>query len=72
MQTLLATVLHQLLHFDFLYVGPSISGCTYVLILKDDHTNYAWLRACKNADGDSAVQAILEMQRIWHCARLVI
>jgi hypothetical protein len=47
-------------HFDFLCIGPNISGCTYVVILKDDHTNYAWLRACKNADGDSAVQAILE------------
>jgi Integrase core domain len=60
MQTLHATLPNQLLHFDFLYIGPSISTCTYVLILKDDHTNYAWLRACKNADGDSAVQAILE------------
>jgi Integrase core domain/Chromo (CHRromatin Organisation MOdifier) domain len=60
MQTLHATLPNQLLHFDFLYIGPSISACTYVLILKNDHTNYAWLGACKDADGDSAVQAILE------------
>jgi Integrase zinc binding domain len=65
MQTLHATVPNQLLHFEFLYIGPSISGCTYVLILKDDHTNYAWIRPCKNADGDSAVRAILEWYSVF-------
>jgi RNase H-like domain found in reverse transcriptase/Integrase zinc binding domain len=60
MQALHAILPNQLLHFDNLYIEPSISGCTCVLILKDDPTNYTWLRACKNADGDSAVQAILE------------
>jgi hypothetical protein len=74
MQTLHATLPNQLLHFDFFYIGPSISGCTHVLILKDDRTNYSWLRACKNADADSAVQAILEwcsafgIVHDWYCS----
>jgi transposase InsO family protein len=41
--------------------GPSAAKPQfYNIILKDGHTKYAWLRASKNADGDSVVQTILE------------
>jgi IS30 family transposase len=61
MHTRYATLQNQLLHFDFLYIGPCVSGCTYLLVLKDDHTNYTWLRPSRIADGESAVHAVLEL-----------
>lgn len=36
----------ELLHFDFLYVGESVSSYEYILILKDDFSGYGFLRPC--------------------------
>jgi hypothetical protein len=55
MHSLHARKLNQLLHFDFLFVGPSAEGYVYILILKDDLSNYVWLRPCKAADSTSAM-----------------
>jgi Integrase zinc binding domain len=40
MHTLHATKPNPLLHFDFLFVGPNVEGYVYILILKDDLSNY--------------------------------
>jgi hypothetical protein len=60
MHTLHATKPNQLLHFDFLFVGPRAEGYAYILILKNDLSNYVWLRPCKEADGTSAMRVIIE------------
>jgi transposase InsO family protein len=60
MRTLHATKPNQLLHFDFLFFGPSVEGYVYILILKDCLSNYVWLRPCKEADGTIAMRVIVE------------
>jgi RNase H-like domain found in reverse transcriptase len=40
--TLHATKPNQLLHFDFLLVGPNVQGYVYILIFKDDLSNFVW------------------------------
>jgi RNase H-like domain found in reverse transcriptase len=49
----------RILHFDYLYLGPSRSVERYCLIFKDDATAYVWLFACKKADAATTVQALM-------------
>jgi hypothetical protein len=32
------------------YMDPSVDDVKYVLIVKNDYSNYVWLKQCKNAD----------------------
>jgi Integrase core domain len=50
----------EILHFDFRYMGPSLTGELYALILKDDASMYTWLIAAKRADADTAVNALMQ------------
>ena len=50
----------ELLHFDYLYIGESKSGCEYILILKDDFSGYVFLRACKHADAETTAEVLME------------
>lgn len=50
---------NELLHFDFLFMGKSDSGPSYVLIIKDDASSYTWLESCQSADAESTVLALL-------------
>jgi Integrase zinc binding domain len=43
---------NEVIHFDYLYMGPSLSDAKYVLILTNDCSNYVWLNQCKNPDAD--------------------
>jgi hypothetical protein len=54
----------EILHFDFLYMGPSLTGELYALILKDDASMYTWLIAAKRADADTVVNALMQ----WNAA----
>ena len=59
----LATTLHgsrpnEVVHSDYLYLGPSRDGLLYVLILKDYFSGYVW--QYEAGDVDSAVEAIIE------------
>ena len=50
----------ELLHFDFLYIGESGSGHTYILILKDDFSGYVLLRPCAKAGAETTVEVLVE------------
>jgi hypothetical protein len=54
----------EILHFDFLYMGPSLTGELYALVLKDDASMYAGLIAAKGADADTVVNALMQ----WNAA----
>jgi hypothetical protein len=47
-------------YFDYLYTNPSVDDVKYVLIVKDDYSNYVWLKQCKNADAYSTAAVLIE------------
>jgi Integrase core domain/Integrase zinc binding domain len=59
-EALHATKPNEVIHFDYLYMGPSVDDAKYVLIVKDDYSNYVWLKQCKNADADSTAAVLIE------------
>jgi Integrase zinc binding domain len=51
---------NEVIHLDYLYMGPSVDDVKYVLIAKDDYSNYLWLKQCKNADSYSTAAVLIE------------
>jgi hypothetical protein len=35
---------NEVIHFDYLYMGPSVDDAKYVLIVKENYSNYFWLK----------------------------
>jgi Integrase core domain len=55
-----ATKPNEILHFDFLYIGLSTDGkYQYLLLLKDDLSEYLWLVPCRTADTAATVGALM-------------
>jgi hypothetical protein len=54
----------EILHFNFLYMGPSLTGELYGLVLKGDASMYTWLIAARRADADTVVNALMQ----WNAA----
>jgi hypothetical protein len=50
---------NEVLHMDYLYMGPSTVGCKYVLLLKDDLSGYLWLVPAVAADAETTVDALV-------------
>ena len=48
----------EVVHMDFLYLGPSTTGQLYVLILRNNFSSFVWLFSGNTADSDTAVDAI--------------
>ena len=49
---------NELLHFDFLYIGPGTNSYECVLIIKDDASSYVWLEPTTAANAKSATTAL--------------
>jgi hypothetical protein len=64
-----ATKPNEIIHFDYLYMGKSVDDAEYVLIVKDDFSNYVWLKQCKDADADSTVSVLIEWFAAFGVAR---
>eukprot|EP00171_Calliarthron_tuberculosum_P018475 IDg18475t1 len=47
---------NEVIHFEFLYLGESDVGYTYVLIIKDDASSFVWLEPCTVADAKCTVE----------------
>lgn len=45
-------------HMDYLYMGPSYKGATYLLIFKDDLSSYIWLWPTNSATSEEAADAL--------------
>lgn len=52
------TSANDLLQFDYIGIAKAHSGEKYVLILRDDHSNYCWLYACPETSAEHAARAI--------------
>ena len=51
---------NELIHFDFLYLGPSTQEFQYVMIIKDDASLYTWLKPSPDTTSDAAASALLQ------------
>ena len=59
----IATALHgqkpnEVLHMDFLYMGPGINNRKYILVLRDDLSSYVWLWPAEKAESEEAAAAL--------------
>jgi hypothetical protein len=59
-EALHATKPNEVIHFDYLYMGPSTDDAKYVLIVKDDYSSYVWQKQCKKVDADNTVSVLIE------------
>ncbi|GMF51704.1 unnamed protein product [Phytophthora fragariaefolia] len=51
---------NELIHFDYLYIGPSLMEFTYVLVVKDDATHFLRLYPCVIADADITYDCLMD------------
>ena len=51
---------HDLVQFDYVDLGPSRNGDKYVLMMRDDHSDYKWFFCFPNTDAANAATAIIE------------
>ena len=49
-----ATLPNEVVHFDYLFMGPSSAGEKYILVLKDELSSYLWLVPTTNANSGFA------------------
>ena len=49
---------NEVVHIDFLYMGPGIGDLKYVLVVKDDLSGFVWLRAASTATGYFAADVL--------------
>ncbi|KAG3206635.1 hypothetical protein PC128_g578 [Phytophthora cactorum] len=50
---------NELIHWDYLYMGDSTSGETYVLVIKDDASKFVWLVPCEAADAETTFHCLM-------------
>ena len=73
----LASALHgsrpgEVVHMEFLYLGPSTTGQLYVLILRNDFPSFVWLFSGNTADSDTAVDAIAQWIGTFGCMDWIV
>lgn len=51
---------NELIHMDYVFMGPSKSGMLYTLVIKDDASKYVWLLPSIAANSDVTVDSLLK------------
>ena len=51
---------NDLLQFDYIELGPSSEGAKYVLMLRDDHSDYNWFFPLADTSAENAAVAIID------------
>lgn len=51
---------NDLLQFDYITLTPAASGELYVLMLRDDHSNYCWFFPFPDTSAENAARAIID------------
>ena len=51
---------NDLLQFDYIEIAPGSNGEKYVLMLRDDHSNYAWFFPTADTSAEQAATAIID------------
>jgi hypothetical protein len=59
---------NEILHYDFIKIGPSNEGSIYLLVIKDDFSGYILLWPSKTADADTVVSALLHWYSLFGIA----
>lgn len=54
------TAMNDLLQFGYIEISPSTSGEKYILIMREDHSDYMWFYACHYLTSETAPQAIID------------
>ena len=54
------TAPNVLIQFDDIELGPSTDGCKYVLMLRDDRSDYKWFFAFSDTSAENAAHAIID------------
>ena len=49
-----------MLQFEYIEIGPSNPGTKYVLMLRDDHSNYCWFFAFPDTSAENTPTAIID------------
>ena len=58
--TLHATKPNEIIHLDFLYMGPGYNDLKYILVIRDDLSGYIWLCPTQPADASSTAKELLK------------
>ncbi len=48
---------NEVVHMDFLYMGPGKEGKLFILLIRDDHSSNVWLWPTEAANSDTAADA---------------
>lgn len=56
---------NEVIHFDYLYMGPGVDGIQYVLLIKDDFSSYSWLVPCRAATAEEVAKALSRWIRVF-------
>ncbi len=59
---------NQILHYDFMHVGLSQDGLSYVLVIKDDFTGFVDLTPCEIPNAEVVVKALLKWYSLFGIA----
>ena len=54
------TAPNDLVQFDYIEIGPSNTGEKYVLMVRDDHSDYKWFFPFANTNAENAAIAIID------------
>lgn len=54
------TTPNDLLHFDYMEICKSSAGEKYILILRDDHSDYCWLFPFSDTSAENSANAIID------------
>lgn len=55
----------EILHFDFIYLGPSTSTDKYSLVLKDYFSSYCWIEPVDSANAENAALILAKWNRVF-------
>ena len=58
MHTIHAVKPNEIIHFDFLYMGPGIHNFKYILVIKDDLSSYVWLCPATSANAETVAKEL--------------
>ena len=59
-QQMHAKTRNEILHYDFIQIGPSYNGFIYLLVIKDDFSGYINLIPCESPTSEVVVNALLQ------------
>jgi Integrase zinc binding domain/Integrase core domain len=68
-EALHASTPNEVLHFDFLFMGPADTGDQYLLLLKDDLSSFVWLVPCATADTQATAIALMDWFSLFGISR---